>query len=441
MVTPSTSKVEHGRRALIVMSCAALVAAGGLAFAPTEWPGWLLMFFSIVCVVLTPTVRDSRAILMSTVAVVAAHHVVSLVNAFALPLPGAQLDALTFHAGAMKRSFSGEPIDFGVGTHAYQYVLVQLYNLFGGSLFLGQELSVLAATVTCVVFASLLRRMHVGQTACAVLVLALGLTPSFLFYTSVTMREGLQLLFFVIGCALFYHALRSRRMWVLVSGWLMFVVMGLFHQMLLAYAFFAIAVTGSVYFCTRLGARNLVRNAAFIGVGLGLLLWFAWYWIPVYQGNDYTRIVHGGLPESIVRYRDGIMGADPRSGYGFDVVAAPLWKLTWTLARSYAHYMFGPYAFSVSSPLDLIAVAESLLRLAGLVAMLYALSVAQGTTRLMLIGLTTLYIGMTLLWSIGTTNYGQALRHHSVSNWILFVGAGVAWTMFRQGRESSSSFR
>jgi len=32
-----------------------------------------------------------------------------------------------------------------------------------------------------------------------------------------------------------------------------------------------------------------------------------------------------------------------------------------------------------------------------------------------------LYLLMTFIWSLGTTNYGQAIRHHVLSNWLLIV--------------------
>ena len=31
------------------------------------------------------------------------------------------------------------------------------------------------------------------------------------------------------------------------------------------------------------------------------------------------------------------------------------------------------------------------------------------------------YFAMTLIWNIGTTNHGQALRHHMMTDWLLLL--------------------
>jgi len=43
--------------------------------------------------------------------------------------------------------------------------------------------------------------------------------------------------------------------------------------------------------------------------------------------------------------------------------------------------------------------------------------------------LLVLYLLMTMVWSLGTTNYGQAIRHHILSNWLLIVLAAGCFTM------------
>ena len=46
-----------------------------------------------------------------------------------------------------------------------------------------------------------------------------------------------------------------------------------------------------------------------------------------------------------------------------------------------------------------------------------AIGTQQRLQGLMLI----LYFSMTFMWAMGTTNYGTALRHHTVSWWILVI--------------------
>lgn len=56
------------------------------------------------------------------------------------------------------------------------------------------------------------------------------------------------------------------------------------------------------------------------------------------------------------------------------------------------------------------------------------------------------YVSLTFLWNIGTSNHGQALRHHMMTEWILILAlvnyAQIRWSLLQvsnkqQGEQSA----
>ena len=58
---------------------------------------------------------------------------------------------------------------------------------------------------------------------------------------------------------------------------------------------------------------------------------------------------------------------------------------------------------------------------------------AYGSQRRLLGLMLILYFSVTLMWALGTTNYGTAMRHHMLSWWII-VSVGVPPLMEKLSR-------
>lgn len=96
----------------------------------------------------------------------------------------------------------------------------------------------------------------------------------------------------------------------------------------------------------------------------------------------------------------------------------------WSLAKNYVYYLFGPFLDFRFNINYLVMAWDSIVRLAGLTAIGVLLVTRRATLPvLVLLGF---YITMTITWSIGTTNSGQAFRHHMLTQWVMFIFIGIA---------------
>ena len=89
------------------------------------------------------------------------------------------------------------------------------------------------------------------------------------------------------------------------------------------------------------------------------------------------------------------------------------------------HYLFGPFPWQVGGNiLDVYACMESFLRIGLIFFAVKQWRDAHGFQRQSLGLLLVIYFSITLMWSMGTSSYGTALRHHMMSYWVLAI-AGV----------------
>ena len=86
--------------------------------------------------------------------------------------------------------------------------------------------------------------------------------------------------------------------------------------------------------------------------------------------------------------------------------------------RSYVYYLLGPSVISIDKPIDIVPAINALGRLIVLV-FLVILIFKKVPMPSSILYLMIVYFFVTFLWSIGTTNFGQAFRHNSLTDWIL----------------------
>jgi hypothetical protein len=87
-----------------------------------------------------------------------------------------------------------------------------------------------------------------------------------------------------------------------------------------------------------------------------------------------------------------------------------------TFSVVYLEYLFSPFVFQVSSFHELIAYAESVVRLVLFISALFILKRVPQTRILFII-----FLAITSMWTIGVVSFGASIRHHIQTNWILVL--------------------
>lgn len=394
-----------------------------------DWAGWLVLVLSFLAIALVREARRNGRVARALFVVLALHHLVALTNAYLLTTPGADADAQTFQRMASEIAQGEEERTIGTGAHVYRLLLASVYRVFGVSHLLGEELSILAFLASCAVLLRTLHLLGLSERAPALLLL-FGALPSMVFFGSVTLREPWQILFLVaaIHAALRYQ--RRHRAVDLTKFAIFAVGMGMFHDALLIYATFLVGalavlampgVGGSLYGL----ARRAAVAVALVGVlvsGMALLASTAGEgrvsWL-------FTTVFKGDVVERLQEYREGGIRvaeeAEARTTYGITLDSTSWQTMVATTLPAFVLYMWAPFPWQITNALDVYAVAETAWRTLLLIAALVTWRRASGAERRFYGFLLLTYVSMAAFWSLGTVNFGTAIRHHTLSYPILVL--------------------
>jgi hypothetical protein len=397
-----------------------------------DFAGWILFGVNLLLPLMGREIRGHQRMALVFWASLLLRQTLALSVGF---ISGPYSDANWFHDWAIVRAreLGLAGVRLAVGGEFYERLLGAAYDVLGASPFLAAQLSVLAFSASMIVFANIVSEFGITRHRAGLLALY-SLPFSALYFTSTILREAYQLLAFVVAV---YAALRYRRSGSpipLVVCCLSAFVMGLFHDGLIVFSGFFLALV----FLWPVGSRRehgSMTNAAFSSHRTIRRLGVAVIMVVFAVGG--SRAAAGGLGsgalsailserafEFAARYREGGLRIQARTNYDvrLDASSPPAFALS-TL-RVFVYYLFTPFPWQVRSPADVLGGAEAVLRFFLLAIALRELRRSSGAERRTRAFLLVAYFGLAGLWSLGTVNYGTAFRHHVTTNWILIVVGG-----------------
>jgi hypothetical protein len=265
-------------------------------------------------------------------------------------------------------------------------------------------LSVLAFTLSCIVLVRLvslldLERFRIG------IVLFFGLLPSSVIFSSVTLRESWQALFFLLSV---YWVIRLwKRPGILTVSFMLMSAfcMAVLHNGLMLYTIYFILA--SIYWVVS-GYKKGVRSkrlVRFLFAGLAIACV-----IMVTQKMGWYITVGHGL-EKAEYFRQAAATIPARATYGVVLDTSSVLGLVKTIPMIFAQYMFAPFPWQVQNAKDVHALLESMLRFVLLFFAVYSWRRSSGEVRSYYGFLLIILLGMELVWALGTVNWGTAIRH------------------------------
>jgi len=361
--------------------------------------------------------RNSGQLMLAYWFVIVLHQAVAFTNAFWFTTIGASADAVSFHRMAMEVAQLGHVV-FNDGASFYYNMLGVVYWIFGPSLMLAQQLTILAFSISCVVLVKILCQLELSRHKVSIF-LAFGALPSMVFLGSVPLRESYQILFYML---VVYFGLKMH-----VTGgvnkYLIFMIisalgMGLFHHALLVYAVFLIVLflLWTHWPVSRLGNVKKVHVLAVFTIP-ALMLGAASY--AATNSVALSAFFNMELLETAAKYRE--YSPSTRATYGANIdLSSPLMAIYSSLVM-YIYYLFAPFPWQINNVLDVYASIESILRLVLICFAWKNWRNSYGAQRRQLGLMLTLFFSMSFMWGMGTTNYGTAIRHNMLSWWILVI--------------------
>ena len=354
--------------------------------------------------------------------------VLAFVNDFVGPTPGSSDDALGFHFVAVDVS-QNFVVDVFALTYIYPFLLGLFYTITTDSLFLGSALSALGWLASAFILLRVMRILSFKMSYQRWVMLIYALLPTSLMYTSVTLREPFQLLFINLAlyAALKIYFHRSNAHWLVL--FLAVVGMGALHGALLVFGTFIIA--GTLFLLT---SRNR-KGVSFTKVVLvsPIVILCLLYGFSLFMSlTSYGDRFEDGLSTAVQIYQQGTMELEQRASYRTDIEISGLGGLILSLPAFLFQYLFEPMPWRISSIVDVVALLENMLRfwliwnalkyLVGsyLNKPMFVAHNYFGYERCILFIFLS-YLLLETLWSLGTSNWGTASRHHLPSLGLLLV--------------------
>ncbi len=372
-----------------------------------DWAGWLLMLFNFSIVLMWKNVRNDRKVVHAIWFCIILHHAMVLLNAYVGYDIVELLDAATYHANGAVLAASPE-LEWKIYDEdklvTYIHFLGFFYQAFGASLIFGEELSVLAFILSCVVLVKLvdlldLRRFRVG------IILFFGLLPSAVIFRSATLLEPWQALFFLLFV---YLAIRLWKqpgilnvLFLLISA----LCLALLHAALIYYTIYLIAFS---LYCVINGRKKRVhwaKHVRFLFAGLLIAS------VIILAQKMGWFVTVGRALEVTGDFRIAASTVQGRTTYGVMLDTSSVLGVVKTIPVIFVQYMFSPFLWQVENASDFHAMLETMLRFLLLFFALYSWRRSSGEVRNYYSFLLIVFLGMEIMWALGCVNWGTAMRH------------------------------
>ena len=349
----------------------------------------------------------------------------SINNGFFGPSIGADADAFWFHMAAVDTSRDLLFEEFVTG-HIYSYLLGYFYYFTTDSLFLGSALSVLGWLLSAFILVRIMQILSFDTSSQKTAMLVYVFLPSSVMYTSITLREPFELLFvnLAIYSALKIYCHKSAIHWLILG--VAVTCMGALHGALLASAIFILV--GTLFLLTYRNRKGIsLVKFLFVAPLIGLSLY---YGTLLFLNISYE--LEDGLVTAVVDYQQAVIEYEGRAIYRTEVSINGAGDLLLSMPVFLLQYLFEPMPWRMSSLLDVVALLENVLR-AWLIwnVLKYFRVISNKNPKIIehkLFGHGRLiffiflsFLVMESIWSTGTSNWGNSLRHHVPSLGMLLV--------------------
>ncbi len=356
--------------------------------------------------------------------------VIAFVNGFVGPTYGSSDDSLGFHEVAVLFSQNLADDSF-LFNNIYPSLLGVFYSITTDHLFLGSALSALGWLASAFILLRIMRILSFKMSNQWRVMLIYALIPTSLMYTSITLREPFQLLFvtlaFYAALKIYFH--RSNAHWLVL--FLAVVGMGAMHGALLVSGIFIIV--GTLFLLTSRNRKGVSFTKVVLVTPIVILCLFYGF-ILFTSLFSYGDRLGEGADVAVQVYQEGTMSTEQRANYRTDIEINGLGGLILSLPTFLFQYLFEPMPWKIGSMVDVIALLENMLRfwliwnalkyLVGsyLNKPMFVAHNYFGYERCILFIFLSYLITETL-WSLGTTNWGTASRHHVPSFGLLLVAS------------------
>jgi hypothetical protein len=342
------------------------------------------------------------------------HYLVALCNAYFYPIQALSLDAATFNFQALNHLGS-----LSLGSQSYPWALSFFYNLYP-SIMMGQSLSILAYSISSVVFFFLIDHFGFRRHRFSMLLLFTFLSAAIIFKSGV-LREAWEVLFVMLFSFYSIKLIEQTKFNIVNAASILLwaILAGFLHVGILFGCLVCLAILAFLKLC-RFRSISLSQPLFIILCSIGfVLLALSLFYFEFRFPDVFSRIFDyatrtQGQREAVTYYH-------PLQGGGL-----------FALLVNYFYYLFYPFIWSASGTTSLLAGCLSMIRVFLFIGSCRSITVLSKYDFLKAKSMKLLLVNalvFSFLFSIGTSNYGTSMRHNLLSDWV-FILLGVPGLFF-----------
>jgi hypothetical protein len=329
---------------------------------------------------------------------------------------GLDRDSEVFYGQLIQIARSGIFEKFEIGPAIMLNTIGSVMSVFNESVFFVCVLSCLAWLAAGLLFVKCLDLTDSSSSSKAIITLLFAFWPTAIPYTSIPLREAYQLLFVNLALFAAMSLIRTRQLvyWpVLIFG---LVGAGSLHGGLAAFSVFFFIITIIFY--------SIINNDSFpMGRFFGSVL--ISIVIGTYAFNQFSSIsynISNGLVDSVQTYQAAGTDIFGRSDYKKDIEFATGFSAYFSIVVGIFQYFFEPLPHKISAFVDIILFFENSVRFLVIIGALIELHKSENNSqRTFFVFLFTIYFLQEAIWSLGTSNWGTASRHHVPAMGLLLI--------------------
>jgi len=388
------------------------------------WAACLFLFAPITIFVL----RDAQVPRKAVIASLVVRIVYMIYNTYFSTLLVDPFEELAASASAL--GWNAVWLEFGPNSQLYLFFCSILYLLIGRNPIALQGINI-SLSVWTVILVALIARRFGGFRAGRMAAWLVGMMPSSVIFSTVILREAVVVFPMILGVYVWLVYLRRNTPFSSAVALVCFTASFAFH-----YGCIALLVAWAAIFTYKQiqQQRDALGKMAFVCVGCivssGVL-------VLLYYAGVLTALMPGSA--NILEISPEVVGvglqvaARDRAAYLQDVVLSSPVDLLWQLPIRIVYFVLAPFPWMWTSMVDALGALDMMIYLSMFI-------IAYSTRRYWARSIEMCSVAITFaicvaMFSVGTSNYGTAIRHRAKFFPLIAVVAATGLAM-RQGRLS-----
>lgn len=285
----------------------------------------------------------------------------------------------------------------------YYIILIIFFKLVIIKNFLTASiLSLIAWLFSIYFFIKILKYFKATELLLGIGLLLFCFWPSLFLYTTFPFKENFQVLFFLMVIYFFIRCYEFSNFKNLFSLLFSCFLLGMIHRGLTFYSLLIFLYSFIIFYVLRNINLKIILLLIFFSI-------LTFIFVITYGKFGYEQF-NQGLISAIKVYQNGLSIYQTRANYTlYPVNLHNFTDLILFIINTTKNYFIRPYLDEIYTYNDLLVFFENYLRIIIIVISLIGLCVNK---QLIFLKCFLLFLGIELIWAIGTSNWGNAIRHH-----------------------------